>query len=513
MEDFKYPLRQHQPLRQKPVWKIALVASIAAGIQFSWALQLSLLTPYVQRLGIPHTWAAIIWLCGPVSGIVVQPLVGYHSDRCHSRWGRRRPFIVSGVALVASAVFLIGFAADIGRVAGDPLGTGRKKPRAIAVFVAGFWILDIANNTLQAPCRAFLADLAGRDHRRTRSANAFFSLFMAVGNVMGFAVGSMTHLHKLLPFTETTACDTYCANLKTCFLVSILLLLVVTTIALAFVQEKPLRPLPPVAVANNENNDEEEEDEGESPSVAFIWEILAALKDLTRPMRILLLVTFLNWLAWFPFLLFDTDWMGREIYGGEVGQGKQYDLGVRAGALGLMFNSIVLGCTSLSMAFMVDKLGGMRRLWGCMNFLLALCLAMTVLVTKMAETSESSKMGGLPPAGVRASAMILFALLGIPLSMTFSVPYALAAIFSYSSEAGLGLSMGILNLAVVLPQIVISIASGPWDALFGGGNLPAFIVGALAAAASGFVALTVLPSPPPEFPSSSILRTRSSPFP
>lgn len=131
-----------------PQRKIVTVAAIAAGIQFGWALQLSLLTPYVQLLGIPHTWAAFIWLCGPVSGMLVQPIVGYHSDRCTSRFGRRRPFIAAGSALVATAVFLIGFAADLGHLFGDPHDR-TPKPRAIAVFVVGFWILDVANNMLQ----------------------------------------------------------------------------------------------------------------------------------------------------------------------------------------------------------------------------------------------------------------------------------------------------------------------------------------------------------------------------
>ncbi|KAL6007697.1 transcription factor [Asimina triloba] len=144
-----------------PLKKIALVASIAAGVQFGWALQLSLLTPYVQLLGIPHKWVTYIWLCGPVSGMVVQPLVGHQSDRCRSRWGRRRPFIAGGAALVTLAVLLIGFAADIGRAMGDPLGAGKTKSKAIGIFVVGFWILDVANNTLQGPCRAFLADLSG----------------------------------------------------------------------------------------------------------------------------------------------------------------------------------------------------------------------------------------------------------------------------------------------------------------------------------------------------------------
>lgn len=139
---------QLPPQEAAPMKKIVLVASIAAGVQFGWALQLSLLTPYVQLLGIPHQWAAFIWLCGPVSGLLVQPIVGYYSDNCTSRFGRRRPFIAAGAGLVAVAVFLIGFAADLGHASGDALGKG-SKPRAIAVFVVGFWILDVANNTLQ----------------------------------------------------------------------------------------------------------------------------------------------------------------------------------------------------------------------------------------------------------------------------------------------------------------------------------------------------------------------------
>ncbi|XP_024026663.1 sucrose transport protein SUC4-like [Morus notabilis] len=80
-----------------PLRRLLRVASVAAGIQFGWALQLSLLTPYVQELGIPHAWASVIWLCGPLSGLLVQPLVGLMSDRSTSRFGRRRPFIVAGI--------------------------------------------------------------------------------------------------------------------------------------------------------------------------------------------------------------------------------------------------------------------------------------------------------------------------------------------------------------------------------------------------------------------------------
>ena len=147
------PARARVPLRQ-----LLRVASVACGIQFGWALQLSLLTPYVQELGIPHKWASIIWLCGPLSGLLVQPVVGHMSDRCTNRFGRRRPFIVAGAVSIIVAVLIIGYSADIGWLFGD---RGSYRPRAIVAFVFGFWILDVANNMTQGPCRALLADLTG----------------------------------------------------------------------------------------------------------------------------------------------------------------------------------------------------------------------------------------------------------------------------------------------------------------------------------------------------------------
>lgn len=142
-----------------PLRRLLRVASIACGIQFGWALQLSLLTPYIQELGIPHAWSSLIWLCGPLSGLFVQPLVGHMSDHCTSRYGRRRPFIVVGALSIVLAVLIIGHSADLGWLIGD---RGDVRPRAIGFFVVGFWILDVANNVSQGPCRALLADLTGK---------------------------------------------------------------------------------------------------------------------------------------------------------------------------------------------------------------------------------------------------------------------------------------------------------------------------------------------------------------
>ncbi|GKV33511.1 hypothetical protein SLEP1_g42016 [Rubroshorea leprosula] len=473
------PVRGRVQLR-----KLLRVASVACGIQFGWALQLSLLTPYVQELGIPHAWASIIWLCGPLSGLVVQPLVGHMSDRCTSRFGRRRPFIVAGAVSISLSVLIIGHSADIGWLLGD---RGNFRPRAIAAFVFGFWILDVANNMTQGPCRALLADLTGKDHRRTRVANAYFSLFMAVGNVLGFATGSFSGWFKILPFTRTSACNADCANLKSAFFLDIIFIVITTYISIAAAKEVPL------GSPTNRGAPSNEEGPGQSGHAqeAFLWELFGTFRYFSGSIWIILSVTALNWIGWFPFLLFDTDWMGREIYGGKPNEGQIYATGVRMGSLGLMLNSVVLGITSVLMEKLCRKWGA-GFIWGVSNILMAICfLSMLILFYVSSHLDYVGQ--GTPPNGVVIAALIIFAVLGIPLAITYSVPYALISTRIESLGLGQGLSMGVLNLAIVIPQVVVSLGSGPWDQLFGGGNSPAFAVAAVAAFTSGLMAILAIP--------------------
>eukprot|EP00249_Psilotum_nudum_P012541 c23844_g1_i2 orf=1144-2028(-) len=207
-----------------PLRTLALSSMVAAGVQFGWALQLSLLTPYIQTLGIEHSFSSFIWLCGPVTGLVVQPCVGAWSDKCKLKYGRRRPFILAGVFLICLAVISIGFAADIGYLLGDTrehCQTFRgTRVWAAVVFVLGFWLLDLANNTVQGPARALLADLSSSEQRD--SANAIFCLWIALGNILGFSAGASGQWHKWFPFVTSRACCEACGNLKAAFLVAVL---------------------------------------------------------------------------------------------------------------------------------------------------------------------------------------------------------------------------------------------------------------------------------------------------
>ncbi|KAK7282935.1 hypothetical protein RIF29_12065 [Crotalaria pallida] len=486
----KAPRPPPRPARV-PLRQLLKVASVAGGIQFGWALQLSLLTPYVQQLGIPHAWASIIWLCGPLSGLFVQPLVGLLSDRCTSRFGRRRPFILGGAVSIIISVLIIGHAADIGWWFGDTVG---HRPWAVAAFVFGFWILDVANNVTQGPCRALLGDLTAKDHRRTRVANAYFSLFMAIGNILGYAAGAYSGWYKVFPFTLTNACNFSCANLKSAFFLDIGFIAVTTYISIMSAHEVPLNSSGATHVG--------EAAESGSTEEAFMWELFGTFKYFSAPVWIILSVTALTWVGWFPFLLFDTDWMGREIYGGEPNVGSNYDYGVRMGALGLLLNSVVLGITSLLMERLCRGRGP-GFVWGIANILMAICFVAMLVVTYIAN--NMGYLGrDLPPTGIVIAALAIFTILGFPLAITYSVPYALVSTHIQSLGLGQGLSMGVLNLAIVIPQMVVSLGSGPWDQLFGGGNTPAFAVGAVAGLVGGLIAVLAIPRPSGQKPRSQV---------
>ncbi|KAG8073002.1 hypothetical protein GUJ93_ZPchr0006g43710 [Zizania palustris] len=520
--------------------KLVLACMVAAGVQYGWALQLSLLTPYIQTLGIDHAMASFIWLCGPITGFVVQPCVGVWSDKCRSKYGRRRPFILAGCLMICAAVTLIGFSADLGYILGDTTehcSTYKgSRYRAATVFVLGFWMLDLANNTVQGPARALLADLSGPE--QCNSANAIFCTWMAVGNVLGFSSGASGNWHKWFPFLMTRACCEACSNLKAAFLVAVVFLLFCMFITLYFAEEIPLEPKdaqrlsdsapllngsrddgnasnePSIGILPNGHTDgsnvsansnaEESNSNRENLEVfndgpgAVLVNILTSMRHLPPGMYSVLLVMALTWLSWFPFFLFDTDWMGREVYHGDpngnLSERNAYDNGVREGAFGLLLNSVVLGIGS----FLVDplcRLIGARLVWAISNFIVFICMMGTAILSWISFDLYSSKLHHIIGANkiVKNSALIVFSLLGLPLSITYSVPFSVTAELTAGTGGGQGLSTGVLNLAIVVPQIVVSLGAGPWDALFGGGNIPAFALASVFSLGACVLAVLKLP--------------------
>lgn len=525
---------------------LILSCTVAAGVQFGWALQLSLLTPYIQTLGIGHAFSSFIWLCGPITGLVVQPCVGIWSDKCTSKYGRRRPFILLGSIMISISVVIIGFSADIGYLIGDTeehcstfKGT---RTRAAFVFILGFWMLDLANNTVQGPARALLADLAGPSQRN--SANAIFCTWMAIGNILGFSSGSSGKWHSWFPFLTSRACCEACGNLKAAFLIAVIFLTFCTLVTLYFAKEVPLAPKQHLRLSDvdplledtqphgmddaeskprknavdhkvgnmPENFEKDTTEKNLDPSVkedqvesfsdspgAVLVNLLTSLRHLPIGMHSVLIVMALTWLSWFPFFLFDTDWMGREVYHGDPkgndAQVKGYDEGVREGAFGLLLNSVVLGISSFLIEPMCRWIGS-KSVWAVSNFIVFACMAGTAIITVISlEESRGTDNAVGENESIKTASLVVFAILGLPLAITYSVPFSVTADLTADTGGGQGLAIGVLNLAIVIPQMIVSLGAGPWDALFGGGNVPAFVLASVSALAACIIAILKLPTP------------------
>src|ERR1700720_3749780 len=134
------------------------------GLQFAFALQNANVSRIFQSLGADLDQIPIMWIAAPLTGLLVQPVVGYLSDRTWTRLGRRRPYFLAGALLSSGALWLM--------------------PRAPTLWVAAglLWVLDASINVSMEPFRAFVGDQLPARQRATGYAMQTF--FIGVGAVV-----------------------------------------------------------------------------------------------------------------------------------------------------------------------------------------------------------------------------------------------------------------------------------------------------------------------------------------
>lgn len=172
-------------------WQMFWMMSAFVGAQMAWGVQTGIATPTFRELGISQSNVAIIWLAGPVSGCIAQPIIGGLSDSCTSRWGRRRPFIAGAAVLVVLTMAIFGNARLLGAGFGDAPSAGGPiaKPAAVIIAVASFWAMDFGINSLQGPLRALASDIFLA--RQQAQAGGIFALHTGIGNCLSFGLAAL----------------------------------------------------------------------------------------------------------------------------------------------------------------------------------------------------------------------------------------------------------------------------------------------------------------------------------
>src|SRR6266702_4425521 len=146
-------------------WQIWNMCCGFLGLQFGFALQNANVSRIFQTLGAPLEQVPLLWIAAPLTGLLVQPIIGYFSDRTWTRLGRRRPYFLAGAILCSAALLLM--------------------PRAPNLWIAAglLWLLDASINVAMEPFRAFVGDQLPLRQRAT--GYAMQSFFIGVGAVVG----------------------------------------------------------------------------------------------------------------------------------------------------------------------------------------------------------------------------------------------------------------------------------------------------------------------------------------
>ena len=163
--------------------------------QIAYTVEFSLGNPIMSRLGVPGWAQTIIWLCGPLSGFLVQPLIGFYSDIATFKLGRRRPFILIGSAGIGLGFVLMYFVEKLGDAMGS--SASGKKIAKIVWFIIALLITNISINIIQGPSRTLVGDVVPMAQQK--SANSMASLMLGVATSIDALVAGIAM--ALLPLT------------------------------------------------------------------------------------------------------------------------------------------------------------------------------------------------------------------------------------------------------------------------------------------------------------------------
>ena len=160
------------------------------GLQFAWQMRIILSGPVTEELGASPFLFGLIWLAGPFTGMVVQPVIGALSDKTRTVFGRRRPYLLGGALLSAAALWALPNSSPITDWFSRILHIQLPVWSALLFAAIMIWILDACVNIAQGPYRALVPDVVPPEQHSI--ANSYISLAIGLGSV--FAAGAAPFL-------------------------------------------------------------------------------------------------------------------------------------------------------------------------------------------------------------------------------------------------------------------------------------------------------------------------------
>lgn len=476
--------------RQSPIglWNISFGFF---GIQVAFGLQNANVSRIFQSLGSDVDSLALLWIAGPVTGLLVQPLIGHFSDRTWGRLGRRRPYFLAGAVLAATALVIM--------------------PNAGLLIAAAIllWMLDASLNVSMEPFRAFVGDMVGPAQRT--AGYAFQTAFIGAGAVLGsLAPAALT----ALGVANTAPTGTIPPSVVYSFYIGAFAILASVLWTVLTTREYPpeqLRSFHAGAQATDA------ESAPVAPTRGPIWliagiamlalvnllhlerdlyvlggalaafgiaqiaaraqlaggatkgalvQIMSDLAQMPSAMKKLAIAQFFSWLALFIMWIYTTPVVTQYVFGSTDTSSAAYNAG--ADWVGILF-SVYNGVAAVA-AFLLPPLS--KRIGPARTHML--CLLVGALSYAVIVIIRDPDQLVLPMIGI-----------GIVWASILTMPYVILADVLPSRK--LGIYMGIFNFFIVLPQLVVAtIMGGAMRAFFPGQPIWTMVV------ASGVMVIAAL---------------------
>lgn len=155
------------------------------GLQFAWQMRIILSGPVTESLGASPFIYGLIWLAGPFTGMVVQPIVGALSDKTVSPFGRRRPYLLGGAIIASLALWVFPKSASVANLIHNATGLDLHPLTALFIAAIMIWVIDACINIAQGPYRALIPDVVPQEQHSL--ANSYISLAIGLGSVVAAA--------------------------------------------------------------------------------------------------------------------------------------------------------------------------------------------------------------------------------------------------------------------------------------------------------------------------------------
>jgi len=401
-------------------WEIWNMSFGFLGIQFGFALQGGFMSRIFQTLGASKDEIPLLWIAAPLTGLLVQPIIGYMSDRTWSnKWGRRRPYFLIGAVLSSLALFFV--------------------PYSPALWVAaGFlWILDASINVSMEPFRALVADKLPESQRSYG--------FVVQTLIIGIGTWVASNLPWMVSqFGVSDAADSGVIpdSVKIAFAIGAFVFLISILYTVFTTTEYP-------------PEDMEEFEREKAKKNNFIPDILNNIGNMPLTMKKLGVIQFFSWFAFFTMWSMANPALTEHVFNTPAPVESAFDMADTVQKAAFDTQNTAFQKSS-------NLVGSAMGIYGLSS--MAFALLLVLYTSKRRINRKLVHMGSLILGGVGFLAMnytspehlkYCFVLIGFAWGSILSMPYAMLS--SSVDPKKMGVIMGIFNMFIVIPQIIAAL--------------------------------------------------------